>query len=35
MTELTEVGGDSVAILTELGYTEAELGELRVTGTIA
>ncbi|MDT4944431.1 MAG: alpha-methylacyl-CoA racemase [Pseudonocardiales bacterium] len=35
MTELTEVGGDSAAILAELGYTDAELGDLRVTGAIA
>lgn len=33
--ELTEVGADSAALLAELGYTEAELGELRTSGAIA
>jgi alpha-methylacyl-CoA racemase len=32
---LTEIGGDSAAIFAELGYTEAELRELRVAGAIA
>jgi alpha-methylacyl-CoA racemase len=31
---LTEVGGDSAALLAEAGYTEAELNELREAGTI-
>jgi alpha-methylacyl-CoA racemase len=33
--ELTTVGGDSAALLSEAGYTEAELGELRTSGAIA